>query len=67
MAGKKHRPEEALARLRQVDVLVSQGRSVADEGAQRGAGFGLGHSSSIPPSKVRTIPSKPSRISPTRG
>ena len=30
MASKKHRPEEALAKLRQVDVLVSQGRSVAD-------------------------------------
>ena len=30
MAGKKHRPEEAVAKLRQVDVLVSQGRSVAD-------------------------------------
>jgi putative transposase len=25
MASKKHRPEEALAKLRQVDVLVSQG------------------------------------------
>ena len=30
MASKKHRPEEALAKLRQVDVLASQGRSVAD-------------------------------------
>ena len=30
MASKKHRPEEAVAKLRQVDVLVSQGRSVAD-------------------------------------
>ena len=30
MASKKHRPEEALAKLRQVDVLVSQGRSVAE-------------------------------------
>ena len=25
MASKKHRPEEAVAKLRQVDVLVSQG------------------------------------------
>ena len=25
MAGKKHRPEEAVAKLRQVDVLVSRG------------------------------------------
>src|SRR5918992_1633168 len=30
MASKKHRPEEAVAKLRQVDVLVSQGQSVAD-------------------------------------
>src|SRR5829696_8637229 len=30
MASKKHRPEEAVAKLRQVDVLVSQGRSVAE-------------------------------------
>jgi putative transposase len=29
MARKKHRPEEAVAKLRQVDVLVSQGQSVA--------------------------------------
>ena len=30
MAGKKHRPEEAVAKLRQVDVLVSQGQSLAE-------------------------------------
>src|SRR3954447_25120480 len=30
LASKKHKPEEAVAKLRQVDVLVSQGRSVAD-------------------------------------
>ena len=30
MAKKGHKPEEILAKLRQVDVLVSQGRSVAD-------------------------------------
>ena len=30
MASKKHRPEEAVAKLRQVDVLVSQGRTVAE-------------------------------------
>jgi hypothetical protein len=30
MASKKHRPEEALAKLRQVDVLVSQGQPVAE-------------------------------------
>ncbi len=30
MASKKHRPEEAVAKLRQADVLVSQGRSVAE-------------------------------------
>jgi putative transposase len=30
MAKTGHKPEEAVAKLRQVDVLVSQGRSVAD-------------------------------------
>src|SRR5215218_3851320 len=30
MASEKHRPEEALSKLRRVDVLVSQGRSVAE-------------------------------------
>src|SRR5215211_2627227 len=30
MAKKGHKPEEAVAKLRQVDVLVSQGQSVAE-------------------------------------
>jgi transposase-like protein len=30
MASKKHRPEAAVAKLRQVDVPVSQGQSVAE-------------------------------------
>ncbi len=30
MVGEKHRPEEAVAKLRQVDVPVSQGQSVAE-------------------------------------
>jgi putative transposase len=30
MAGKRHTPDEIVAKLRQVDVLVSQGRAVAD-------------------------------------
>jgi putative transposase len=30
MSRKRHKPEEIVAKLRQVDVLVSQGRSVAD-------------------------------------
>lgn len=30
MPQKKHEPEEIVAKLRQVDVLVSQGRSVAE-------------------------------------
>jgi putative transposase len=28
--GKRHKPEEIIAKLRQVDVLTSQGQSVAD-------------------------------------
>ena len=30
MARKRHKPEEIVTKLRQVDVLVSQGQSVAD-------------------------------------
>ena len=30
MSKKRHKPEEIVAKLRQVDVLVSQGQSVAD-------------------------------------
>ena len=30
MSQKKHKPEEVVAKLRQVDVLVSQGRPVAE-------------------------------------
>ena len=30
MGTKRHRPEEVVAKLRQVDVLASQGQSVAD-------------------------------------
>lgn len=30
MPPKRHKPEEIVAKLRQVDVLTSQGRSVAD-------------------------------------
>ena len=30
MAQKKHKPEEIVSKLRQVDVLVSQGRPVAE-------------------------------------
>ena len=30
MGTKKHKPDEVVAKLRQVDVLVSQGQSVAD-------------------------------------
>ena len=30
MARKKYKPEEIVVKLRQVDVLVSQGRNIAD-------------------------------------
>jgi transposase-like protein len=30
MSSKRHKPEEIVAKLRQVDVLVSQGKSVAE-------------------------------------
>ena len=32
MPQKKHKPEEIVAKLRQVDVLLSQGRSVGEAG-----------------------------------
>jgi hypothetical protein len=34
MPQRKHKPEEIVAGLRQVDVLVSQGRSVTEGGAR---------------------------------
>ena len=36
MAGKRHTPEEIVAKLRQVDVLTSQGSTVADAVRQIG-------------------------------
>jgi hypothetical protein len=36
MPRKRHKPEEIVAKLRQVDVLVSQGQSVADAVRQIG-------------------------------
>jgi hypothetical protein len=35
MARKRYKPEEIVAKLRQVDVLVSQGQSMADAIRQR--------------------------------
>jgi len=53
MASKKHRPEEALAKLRQVDVLVSQ-----DDGDKRGL--------SGEPPVSRAAPSAPPSTAPSR-
>jgi hypothetical protein len=39
MPRKRHKPEEIVAKLRRVDVLVSQGQSVAD--AVRGIGVSV--------------------------
>ena len=33
MARKRHKPEEIVAKLRQVEVLAAQGRSVAEAGS----------------------------------
>ena len=44
MVRKRHKPEEIVAKLRQVDVLVSQGRSMADAIRSigvTGVGFGM--------------------------
>ena len=47
MASKKHRPEEAAAKLRQVDVPVSRGQSVAE--AIRAIGVTEMRARSLPP------------------
>ena len=38
MPRKRHKPEEIIAKLRQVDVLASQGQAVADADAVRSIG-----------------------------
>ena len=40
MASKRHTPEQIVAKLRQVDVLTSQGSSVADAIRQIGVSLG---------------------------
>ncbi len=54
MPQKKHKPEEIVAKLRQVDVLVSQGRSVAE--AVRSIGvtqFHDNHDNTVRPHSAR--------------
>lgn len=38
MAGKKHKPEEIFTKLRQVDVLNAQGKSMAEAIRSKGDG-----------------------------
>jgi hypothetical protein len=55
MPKKRHKPEEIVAKLRQVDVMVSQGQSVAD--AVRTIGVtevGFGTSCSMARSSTRS-------------
>ena len=55
MPKKRHKPEEIVAKLRQVDVMVSQGQSVAD--AVRAIGVtevGFGMSCSMARSSTRS-------------
>lgn len=48
MPQKKHKPEEIVAKLRQVDVLVSQGQSVAEAVRSiRQLSARIGHSSKV--------------------
>ena len=42
MSQKKHKPEEIVAKLRQVDVLVSQGRSALRKSGAIRTGFMFG-------------------------
>ena len=53
MPQKKHMPEEIVAKLRQVDMLVSQGQSVAE------AVRTIGVTQFSPPSRTSTTPSPP--------
>src|SRR4028118_1792494 len=58
MAKKGHKPEEAVAKLRQVDVPGSQGRGVAGAGPGRGAGGGTakkGHKPEEAVAKLRQV------------
>ena len=42
MPKKRYTPEEIVAKLRQVDVLVSQGQNIADAIRQIGPNWGMG-------------------------
>ena len=42
MPRKRHKPEEIVAKLRQVDVLVSQGQSVAGDAIREPSMSGVG-------------------------
>ena len=53
MAEKGHKPEEIVAKLRQADVLVSQGRSVADAIRAIGVTEGTGTNCSTARSSTR--------------
>ena len=54
MPKKRYRPEEIVAKLRQVDVLVSQGQNIADAIRQIGV-------SEVTYYRVGTAGSRPSR------
>ena len=56
MPRKKYTPEEIVAKLRQVDVLVSQGHAIADAVRQSGC---------VPSTAITSGPTTLSRTAPT--
>jgi predicted metal-binding protein len=55
MPRKRYKPEEIVAKLRQVDVLVSQGRSMADAIQASTTRWELGAGSSVNITRVKCV------------
>ncbi len=53
MPKKRHKPEEIVAKLRQVDVMVSQGQSVADAGTAAAIANAIYHATG---KRIRDLP-----------
>jgi len=58
MARKRYKPEEIVAKLRQVDVLVSQGQAMADatDRGPGGRGVTTKNTSHIPVTRILSFP-----------
>jgi hypothetical protein len=64
MPQKKHKPEEIVAKLRQVDVLVSQGQSVAESARSIGRSAKTFHALRLKPDhSIGAGHDRPARLS----